>query len=181
LVKEFRQHRCEQILDLGCGSGRHVVHLAKAGFRVCGLDNSPTGLSLARQWLQEEGLSASLVLADMRLALPIRDESFEGLLSTQVIHHALHATVLQTIAEIWRVLNWGGIAFVTVPAHHNPEGKFEEIEPNTFVPLQGGEAGLPHHIFSAEELEAAFDRFRILDLSLRGSKVIAILAQKARI
>jgi len=133
---------------------------------------------MAREWLQEEGLSASLVLADMRLPLPIRDETFDGLLSTQVIHHAKLATVLETLSEIWRVLARGGIAFVTVPAHHDPEGDFEEIEPDTFVPLQGGEAGLPHHIFSVEELTAAFYRFKILDLSLRGSTVIAILAMK---
>lgn len=128
LVKEFRNYHCERILDLGCGSGMHVVHLAKAGFRLSGLDNSPTGLCLARDWLQEEGLPARLVLADMRLPLPFRPETFDGLLSTQVIHHAKLATVLGTIAEIWRVLTWGGIAFVTVPAQHDPDGSFEEIK-----------------------------------------------------
>ena len=34
------------VLDLGCGVGRHVVFLAERGFRMAGVDISPSGRQL---------------------------------------------------------------------------------------------------------------------------------------
>ena len=176
LVTAFQEHGCRRILDLGSGTGRHVVHLAKNGFQVVGLDQSPTGLRLTRRWLAEERVTASLVRGDMRCPFPFGDGVFDGLLSTQVIHHARLATVRRTIAEVRRVLRVGGVLFVTVPVRK--DGRGEEIEPNTFVPLTGDEKGLPHHIFSPEELRAEFSFLRVQDLSVRGSAVLALLGVK---
>ena len=66
LVDDFKAHACEEILDLGCGNGRHVVHLTLKGFRVTGMDNSPTALRMTQEWLADDGMSAALVLGDMR-------------------------------------------------------------------------------------------------------------------
>jgi SAM-dependent methyltransferase len=178
LVEAFKLHNCTTILDLGCGSGRHTVQLAMHGFHVIGMDNAPAGLSLARQWLEQERQAAPLVLADMRQPLPFPDEVFDGLLSTRVIHHAQLATIIRTASEIARVLKPGGVLFVTVPVAKKSEGGSEEIEPHTYVPLAGFEKGLPHHIFSPEELRALFPQFAVLDLSVRDVKVTALLAVK---
>ena len=178
LVEAFHGHGCHHLLDLGCGTGRHVVGLATQGFQVCGLDYSPTGLRLARDWLGKESVGASLVLGDARRPLPFRDSAFDGLLSTQVIHHGLLPTVRGTIAELWRVLRSGGLLFVTVPAHLDDDLQYEEIEPGTYVPASGIEAGVPHHIFSPQQLQAELAGFRVLDLSLRGSVVLAFLGVK---
>jgi len=114
VLKEFTRHHCQLILDLGCGNGRHTVALTKEGFNTIGLDISSSGLRLSSEWLGEEGLQAGLVNADARNFFPFKANSFDGLLSTQVIHHALLSEVRTTIAEIWRVLAEDGIAFVTV-------------------------------------------------------------------
>lgn len=95
LVEEFREHKCERILDLGCGSGRHVLALARNGFEVVGLDAAPTGISLAKAWIAEQGDHAQLVLGDLSYPLPFRSESFDGLMATQVIHHALQEHIPQ--------------------------------------------------------------------------------------
>ena len=179
IARAFQERGCSRLLDLGSGSGRHVVHLAKEGFMVHGADISPTGLRMTQAWLAEEGLAAGVVLADMRQPLPFRDGTFEGLLSTQVIHHAPISVVRGTIREIWRVLASGGLAFVTVSADAAHKEGSREIEPGTFVPLTGPEAGLPHHIFSEEELRTEFEDFCPIETSLRAEgKVLAILAQK---
>ncbi|UCF62310.1 MAG: class I SAM-dependent methyltransferase [Anaerolineaceae bacterium] len=178
VVQIFRDHGCSEILDLGCGSGRHLIRLAQESFKVYGLDISPTGLHLTREWLSDEGLEADLVLADMRKPLPFREGNFTGVLSTQVIHHARIAGVRSAIQEIWRVLVSGGLAFVTVSGRRD-EGEFEEIEPGTIVPLTGQEKGLPHHIFSEGKLREEFQDFDLLDFSLRAEgKVLAVLARK---
>ena len=38
-----------QVLDLGCGTGRHALHLAEQGARVCALDFSTGILEEARR------------------------------------------------------------------------------------------------------------------------------------
>ena len=179
VVDVFRAHGCSLVLDLGCGSGRHVVHLARQGFRSVGLDISPTGLHLAQAWMREEGHDASFTLGDTRQPLPFRDGSIEGVLSTQVIHHARITSVRLAIREIRRVLVPGGLAFVTVSGRKDAGLEFEEIEPGTFVPIAGPEAGLPHHIFTVEELRAEFEDYQILDVSVRAEgAVLAVLARK---
>lgn len=175
----FKDHGCQTILDLGCGNGRHVVHLAHLGFRVTGADISPTGLGLTQSWLAEEEQRAGLVQADFREPLPFRTGSFDCLLSTQVIHHALAAEVHGAIREIWRVLVPGGLAFVTVTAGNHDDEEFRDIEPGTFVPLKGPEAGLPHHVLTEDGLLAAFGQFQVEEVRLvAGGRVRTILAQK---
>lgn len=179
VVETFRVNGCSVILDLGCGSGRHVVHLAGHGFQSLGLDISPTALYLAQAWMREEGHEASFALADTRQPLPFRDSSIEGVLSTQVIHHARTTAVRLAIREIRRVLVQGGLAFVTVSGRKDAGLEFEEIEPGTFIPLAGPEAGLAHHVFSAAELRSEFAGYQVLDISVRAEgAVLAVLARK---
>ncbi len=167
VARRFSDHGCVRILDLGCGNGRHVVALSKQGFKPTGLDISPSGLRLTRAWLKEESAPADLVCADTRLHFPFESNSFDGLISTQVIHHALLAEIRVTIEEIWRILADSGLAFLTVAARGHRDEAYQEIEPNTFVPLDGTERGLPHHFFSEEELRMEFNRFEVQEISLR--------------
>jgi SAM-dependent methyltransferase len=166
-------------LDLGCGNGRHLVFLARAGFDVTGLDISISGLRLARQWLSDQGWQAEIALADFRSPLPLRSSAFDALLSTQVIHHARLAEVRRAIAEIHRLLKPGGLAVISVAARTDVGVRYDEIEPGTFVPLDGEEQGLPHHIFSQDELRAELSDFHILELELRAEgKVLAAWIEK---
>jgi SAM-dependent methyltransferase len=167
VTQKFTQNKCRRVLDLGCGNGRHVVALVKHGFEVVGLDISPSGLRLTRKWLEDDALDADLVAADVRQPLPFERDSFEGLISTQVIHHALIGEVRLAIAEIWRVLTRGGIAFVTVAGRKHEDLAYEEIEPGTFIPLDGTEKGLPHHIFTEDELRREFEAFQIQQMERR--------------
>ncbi len=176
----FNQNQCRNILDLGCGNGRHVVALMNLNFSTVGLDISPTGLSLTREWLEDEELPANLVCGDIRHSLPFRENCFDGLISTQVIHHSLLAEIRLTISEIWRVMTDGGIAFVTVAGKKHDDTPYDEIEPGTFVPLEGSEKGLPHHIFTEEEIYREFELFQIQEISLRDKeRVRAIWLKKA--
>lgn len=169
------EHALETVLDLGCGTGRHVVHMAEKGLRVSGLDNAPTALKLTKQWLVREGLTASLVLSDMRQPLPFEDDSFDAVLSTQVIHHALLASVLGTAGEIGRIVRRDGLIMISVPtqkAISEDAPDHDEIEPNTFVPTSGTEKGLPHHLFTPGEFRDLFPCFRAMDLQVLDDRVM---------
>lgn len=176
--KKFESHGVKRILDLGCGSGRHTVFLAKSGFEVFGLDIAPTGLCATIEKLAKEGLSAHVTLSDMQV-LPYDDAFFDTVISVSVIHHNRLQDIQETVSEIWRVLRPQGLVWVTVPIpKDHPSKRGVEIEPGTFVPSAGCEKGLPHHLFTEKELVELFNRFSILDLHVHAWSHHSLLAEK---
>lgn len=162
----LKEQGAKRLLDLGSGTGRHVVYLAKCGFSVFGLDNSPTGIRIAKSWLSSEGLTADLQLQEMTEKFSYQKEFFDGVISIQVIHHGLSDAIKKTITEMERVLKKGGFIFITVPKEKNQGKEFKQVEPDTFIPLDGPEEGLPHHYFTPAKLEKFFSAFLITDLHL---------------
>ncbi len=111
----FKKKGVKRVLDLGCGSGRHLVYLSRKGFDVYGIDSSLTGIGLARKWLKKERLKAHLKNQDIYQKLPYKNRSFDAIISTQVLHHNYSHNIKRLITEMERVLDDNGILFFTVP------------------------------------------------------------------
>lgn len=64
---DLAQEKGAPILELGCGTGRLLLPLAKAGFQITGLDISPEMLEVAKRKIEAESVShlVSLQLGDM--------------------------------------------------------------------------------------------------------------------
>jgi SAM-dependent methyltransferase len=58
--------RGADILDMGCGAGRHSIGLAVLGHHVVGLDWSPRLIEAAKEDARTAGVRASFVRGDMR-------------------------------------------------------------------------------------------------------------------
>jgi len=54
-----------RLLDLGCGTGRHLVHFAERGYEVTGVDLSEHMLAVTRRKLAASGVSATLVRGNL--------------------------------------------------------------------------------------------------------------------
>ena len=67
LVDALKLDPSMSILDVGCGPGRHVLELARRGFRVTGVDVSTTFIDIGRKRAIEQGLgSARFEVVDVR-------------------------------------------------------------------------------------------------------------------
>jgi ubiquinone/menaquinone biosynthesis C-methylase UbiE len=178
VIKIFHKHKVKKILDIGCGTGRHLIYLARHGFEVYGLDSAKTAIESAKNWLEEEGLKGHLKIANQYDKLPYEDSFFDAVISTQALHHGRTAEVKKVIAEIERVLKPKGCIFITVARKFTEEEikslpydlpKSEEIEENVFVPLEGQEKGLPHFLFTEKTVREFFSNFNLLKLHIIGS------------
>ena len=110
----------EQVLDLGCGFGRHAFEAYRRGADVVAVDRSAdelqqvTTLFRAMEAAGEVpgGRVARAVRADL-LSLPFPDASFDVVMASEVLEHI--PADEQAIAEIARVVRPGGRVAVTVP------------------------------------------------------------------
>jgi SAM-dependent methyltransferase len=99
------------VLELGCGTGRVAVPVARAGARVVGIDRSASMLAQARKRLRRSKLAGSLQLVrgDVRF-LPFPAARFGLVAAPYGILQSLldDATLDATLAAVHRVLKKGG-------------------------------------------------------------------------
>lgn len=66
IENEINHDKKIRILDIGCGTGRHSVELAKRGYIVTGIDISEAQLKKAWEKAQQSGVHVSFQLMDAR-------------------------------------------------------------------------------------------------------------------
>jgi ubiquinone/menaquinone biosynthesis C-methylase UbiE len=96
-----------QVLDVGCGYGRHAMELAARGFRVFGLDLSTQLLVRGGEEAERRGLSIEFVHGDMREIA--YDSQFEGAYCVfSTFGYFDDETNKKTLANVSRALKPGG-------------------------------------------------------------------------
>ena len=66
IEKELNFNREAAILDIGCGTGRHSLELARRGYKVTGIDLSGSMISKARAIAEKENLEVDFLEKDAR-------------------------------------------------------------------------------------------------------------------
>jgi 2-polyprenyl-3-methyl-5-hydroxy-6-metoxy-1,4-benzoquinol methylase len=103
-----------RVLDAGCGTGHTAILFAQEGARVVGLDIDRLALDIARLRSQQEGVVVKFLDGDVtRLQFPA--ETFDVVISHQVLEHLEPMQQVQALQEMWRVLRIGGLLFVQTP------------------------------------------------------------------
>ena len=104
-VLDFPNMAGKQVLEIGHGMGCDLVHAAKAGATVHGVDLTPNHHEIAKKHFAANGLEADLRLCDAS-ELPFASNSIDIVFSLGVLHHT--NDTVRCISEAYRVLKPGG-------------------------------------------------------------------------
>lgn len=66
IEKEIGHKKTTKILDIGCGTGRHAIELARRGYKVVGIDLSESQLKRAREKAAQQKLKIDFQRHDAR-------------------------------------------------------------------------------------------------------------------
>ena len=143
------------VLDLGCGTGRHSAWLSSAGARVTAVDFSEGMLEEARRKVPP-GRQVRFIAHDLHEPLPLRDASFDAVVSGLVLEHL--RDLPRFFAEAHRVLRPSGRAAVSAmhPAMFLRGSQARFTDPDSGARVQPG--SLPHRLgdFVMAALNAGF-------------------------
>lgn len=160
LVVDFVKNNWEKIkdgpfLDLGCGNGRNLLHLAREGLDAYGMDLSKESVDQLQKQLESNQLQANIQQASF-YNLPYQDGSFSGGICINVLQHNNWEGAEKSFAELSRVLADEAPFLLTVRStkRAKPEDR-EDLDDRgiTFIPKSTTKAGIMIHHYSEEEIK----------------------------
>ena len=130
------------VLDLGCGTGRHTAWLAEAGARVTAVDFSERMLERARR--KAPDADVRFIVHDLHDPLPLEAASFDAVVSGLVLEHLRDLDGF--FGEVRRVLRPRGRAVVSAmhPAMFLRDSRARFTDPDSGEVVAPG--SLPHRI-----------------------------------
>lgn len=178
-------HTDTKVLDMGCGTGRFTIPLARAGARMTGLDLTEAMLDQARAKAVVEQVDIEFHQGDMA-SLPFPDQSFDVVTSMLALMHIPLSDRQSVFSEVARVLKPGGRMLLCVK-----NGVFErmfsgdrfaevdvtDVENKELVFTQtrdGREFRAPWFSFTPDELALLFTRAGMSVTHLKGNSPISV-------
>jgi len=142
------------VLDLGCGTGRHALWLARRGARVTALDFSEGMLARARR--KRGAAKVRFLVHDLHRRLPFPDRSFDLVVSGLVLEHI--RGLRRFFGEARRVLRPGARAVVSAmhPAMFLRGTQARFTDPGTGKKVQPGSLAHQLEDFERAALQAGF-------------------------
>ncbi len=106
-------HQVNDVLDIACGNGRHIIGLARRGYRCTGLDYTPERVQVAEARAHREGVSVKVSRGD---ATKLHYESeFDAALALYILFLLPDDDdVLRCLLHIYRGLRSGGVMICNV-------------------------------------------------------------------
>lgn len=161
----FAKYGCNNVMDLGCGTGRHTIYLAKKDFHVYATDVSEAGLEITKSKVSDLALdNVEFKQHDMR-DIPFESDYLDAILCVWTTGHGTLSDAEKNVNEMYRVLKPKGIVVIDYASIDDARyGKGQLIEKDTFLNNMEGEENIPHHYSSIEEIEDLYKKFTSVDI-----------------
>ena len=170
LSAKWKKDGYKNLLDFGCGLGRHSIYYSQQGFKVSAFDLSQEAVEHLKDWAERENLDIDLQRSDM-LNLPYPDDSFDCLFAYHVISHTDTPGFQRIMSEIKRVIKPEGEVFITLcskDTYSFVEAGYPKIDENTIIKTDDGpEKNIPHFYVDLDTVVNVFDSLDIGLLRVR--------------
>ena len=138
------------VLDAGCGQGRNLVYLLRAGHDVFAADERPDAVAAVRAMAST--LAPRLPSSNFRCepveAMTFDDGCADVVISSAVLHFARdEAHFRAMLAGTWRPLKTGGLLFSRLASSIGLEGRAQRIEGRRFRLPDGSDRFLVDEAF----------------------------------
>jgi SAM-dependent methyltransferase len=109
IFHKYSKHYPVSILDAGCGTGNHLIPLAKSGFQMTGIDASKSMIKVARQRAALSDRETDLSVSDIRSFK--LDKKFDAVISMFAVLGYLNKDkdIIRALKCIRNHLNPGGL------------------------------------------------------------------------
>jgi len=120
LISILKNKNVKTVLDVGCGTGNHLVYLEKAGFNCIGMDNSPEMLSIARKKVKSELFLNDMTNFDL-------NKKFDAIICMYATfnHNLSIKNAEKTLVCFKNHLNKNGMILIDL---HNPSSSGKKVE-----------------------------------------------------
>ncbi|MDD5456776.1 MAG: class I SAM-dependent methyltransferase [Candidatus Margulisbacteria bacterium] len=128
-----------RILELGSGPGAHLWYLAREGFKVYGIEGSPSAVKQSIERFTEEGLAARIgqIIAGDYSSIPFEDNFFDAVIDMESLYCNSFTKSRQIIELAFQKLKPGGLFFSQTFADGTWGIEGQEIDYHAFVPIEG--------------------------------------------
>ncbi len=147
------------VLDLGCGIGRHALLFAELGFKVTAVDSSQEALDVLRKSAEEKGVPVEIIEGDYSEDL-FPEQTFHLVVAYNVLYHGYRQTFKDAVNLVHGWLKPGGLFFFTCPTRRDDRyGNGEEEAENTYRPLNSIHPGDIHYFSNEADIEEFLSKF----------------------
>lgn len=149
-----------RVLDAGCGRGRNLVYMLRAGFDVYGVDQDADAVDAVRRVAKRlaPALPPDHFLVERLPPLSFPDRTFDAVIANAVLHFAAdEAEFRAMLAELWRVLEPDGILFTRLASSIGLEDRLRPLGGRHYHLPDGSDRFLvdePFLLGAAADLEA---------------------------
>lgn len=129
----------QTVLDAGCGAGRNLIPLWRAGFDVTGVDRDAARIDALRERLEPWFPEDQLRVAGLE-HLPWRDGCFDVVACNAVLHFSgTPEAFTRCLDELWRVLASGGLFWARLASSIGIEERIRALDQGRFALPDGSE------------------------------------------
>ena len=158
-------------LDLGCGSGRHIVLIEEMGIsKILGMDNSFEALKIC-----QKNFNFPVITGDNR-KIPLKSNSIDIVIAWGSLHYSHKKEISNQVNEINRILKPGGVLLATLRSNKDTHlSKGKHLGQNSWITDLNDISGSIVSFYKEKELKKIFHNYNNLEIGLMERSVMGDL------